>query len=63
MSSGFPDLLTTEEVAEILRVSRKAVYCMVDRGEIPGVTRIGRRLRFNRATLLAWLSTPEHAAQ
>ncbi|WP_240480425.1 helix-turn-helix domain-containing protein [Enhygromyxa salina] len=37
-------LLNTDEVATLLRVSRKAVYCMVDRGEIPGVTKLGRRL-------------------
>ena len=36
-------------------MSRKAVYCMVDRGEIPGVTKIGRRIRFHRDDFLAWL--------
>ncbi|MCA9696779.1 MAG: helix-turn-helix domain-containing protein, partial [Myxococcales bacterium] len=31
------------------------VYIMVDRGEIPGVTRLGRRLRFRRDVIEAWL--------
>jgi excisionase family DNA binding protein len=55
---GFEDLpllLQAEEVAAILRVSRKALYAMVERGEIPGVTRLGRRVRFRRDALEAWL--------
>ena len=54
-ASELPYLLCADEVATLLRVSRKAVYCMVDRGEIPGVTKIGRRIRFHRDDLLAWL--------
>ncbi|WP_045117336.1 helix-turn-helix domain-containing protein [Plesiocystis pacifica] len=53
--TGLPYLLNADEVAALLRVSRKAVYCMVDRGELPGVTRIGRRVRFHRDSLLGWL--------
>ena len=55
---GFEDLpllLQAEEVAKILRVSRKAVYTMAERGELPGVTKLGRRLRFRRDALEAWL--------
>lgn len=52
---ALPYLLCADEVASLLRVSRKAVYCMVDRGEIPGVTKIGRRVRFHRDSLLAWI--------
>jgi excisionase family DNA binding protein len=55
---GFEDLplfLQAEEVAAILRVSRKALYSMVERGEIPGVTKLGRRIRFRRDALEAWL--------
>ena len=37
-------LLTTNEVEELLRTSRPAVYAMVERGQIPGVIRIGRRI-------------------
>jgi excisionase family DNA binding protein len=28
---------------------------MVDRGELPGVTKIGRRVRFHRDSLLEWI--------
>jgi excisionase family DNA binding protein len=51
-----PFLLCAEEVASLLRITRKAVYSMVDRGEIPGVTKIGRRVRVQHDALLAWLT-------
>jgi excisionase family DNA binding protein len=53
---AFPALLTAEEVAShFLRTSRRAVYQMVQRDQIPGVIRIGRRLLFRKDTLVAWL--------
>ena len=52
---SLPMFLQVEEVADLLRVSRKAVYAMVERDEIPGVMKIGRRLRFRRDVLEAWL--------
>lgn len=51
-------LLHADEVAGLLRVTRKAVYSMAQRGEIPGVVRVGRRLRFRRDLLLDWLGVP-----
>ena len=50
-----PELFIPREVAELLRTSRSAVYAMVERGQLPGVTRIGRRLLFRRDALLHWL--------
>jgi excisionase family DNA binding protein len=46
------------EVARLLGVGRDAVYAAAERGEIPGTIRIGRRLVFSRAPLLAWLGNP-----
>ena len=54
-------LLTPTEVAERLRTSRKAIYTMVERAQLPGVVRIGRRLLIREDALLDWLrqkSTP-----
>jgi excisionase family DNA binding protein len=34
---------------------------MVDRGELPGVTKIGRRVRFHRDSLLKWLDSQRAA--
>jgi excisionase family DNA binding protein len=50
-----PMLLTVEEVAEILRTTRDAVYAMNERGQLPGVVRIGRRLLVDSETLVNWL--------
>ena len=50
-----PMLLTVDETAEILRTSRKSVYAMVERGLVPGVTRVGRRVFVRRDELVHWL--------
>lgn len=55
MTSQLPSLLTVDETAELLRTTRKAIYTMVERAQLPGVTRIGRRLLFRRAVVLDWL--------
>jgi excisionase family DNA binding protein len=47
-----PDLLTVPEVATFLRTSPKAVYDMVERGSLPGVVRLGRRVLVRRVDLL-----------
>jgi excisionase family DNA binding protein len=52
---ALPPLLTIEEVAAVLRTSRKGVYAMAERKQLPGVTRIGRRLLVRRDDLLSWL--------
>jgi excisionase family DNA binding protein len=57
-----PLLLTTDEVAAMLRTTRKAVYSMAERAQIPGVTRIGRRLLIRRDDLLSWLEEKRAAS-
>lgn len=56
-----PALLTTDEVAATLRTSRKAIYAMIERHQLPGVVRIGRRVLVREDALVDWLrqkSTP-----
>lgn len=48
-------LLTVGEVANLLRTTKPAVYAMVERGQLPGVTRIGRRVLVRSDALLEWL--------
>ena len=48
-------LMTPDDVARVLRTSRAAVYKMQERGQLPGVRRVGRRLLFDRAALLDWM--------
>ena len=50
------EVLTCGEVAELLRTTRKAGYAMVERGQIPGVVRLGRRLLFREDALVDLLS-------
>ncbi len=50
-----PELLTVQEVATLLRTSTKAVYAMIERGQLPGLRRIGRRVLIRRPELLHWL--------
>jgi excisionase family DNA binding protein len=50
-----PVLLTVTETAELLRTTRRAIYLMVERRQLPGVTRIGRRVLFRADELLDWL--------
>jgi excisionase family DNA binding protein len=50
-----PILITVDEAADLLRTTRRAVYIMLERHQLPGVTRIGRRVLFRSADLLDWL--------
>jgi excisionase family DNA binding protein len=50
-----PLLLTVTETATLLRTTRNAVYAMIERGLLPGVTRIGRRVLVRSADLLDFL--------
>jgi excisionase family DNA binding protein len=51
----WPLLLTVDETAALLRKTRKGVYVMAERGLLPGVTRLGRRVLFRTDVLLHWL--------
>lgn len=50
-----PQVLTVEEVAELMRVDRKTAYAAIAEGGVPGVRRIGRCIRVSRDVLLRWL--------
>ena len=54
-SDGLPMLLTVHDAADLLRTTRRAVYAMVDRRQLPGVIRLGRRVLFRADVLLDWL--------
>ena len=50
-----PFLLTADDLAGLLRTTRRGVYAMTERGQLPGVTRIGRRVLYRRDEVLSWL--------
>lgn len=57
-----PVVLIVDELATLLRVNRKSAYAAIQRGEVPGVRRIGRTVRVHRDTVLAWLSQGQDRA-
>jgi len=54
--SQLPYLLTADEVASLLRTTRKAVYARAERGLLPGIIYDGRRVLVRRDVLLRSLS-------
>lgn len=63
---GLPMLLTVDDLAQLLRTTDRAIYAMVERGQLPGIVRIGRRVLFRSADLLDWLhqkSAPSHRSE
>jgi excisionase family DNA binding protein len=57
-----PPLLTVQELAVLLTTSSSGVYARVARGQIPGVLRIGRTLRFEPRVIARWLSANKASA-
>lgn len=55
-SASLPELADVAEVAAWLKTTPKAIYAMVERAQLPGAVRIGRRLLFERTALVHWLS-------
>ena len=47
--------MTVPEVADLLRTSPAAIYAKIERQQLPGVIRIGRKRLIARADLLKWL--------
>ena len=47
--------LTIPETAKLLRINRGRAYALANDGTLPGVVRLGRTIRVNRAELIAGL--------
>jgi excisionase family DNA binding protein len=48
------DVLTIDELAEYLKVSKSTLYKLVQAGKVPG-QKVGKHWRFRRATIDKWL--------
>lgn len=53
---GLRRRLTIEELAERLRTTPTAIYCLRYRGEGPPAVRVGRRLLFDPVEVEEWLA-------
>ena len=53
-----PDVLTVEQLAELLQVDGKTLRSLAAKGELPG-RKVGRHWRFSRQAVLDWVATPE----
>jgi excisionase family DNA binding protein len=50
-----PDVLTLEQLAQLLQVDEKTVRTLAASGELPG-RKLGRHWRFSRQAVLDWLA-------
>jgi len=55
---GEPDVLTVEQLAQLLQVDEKTVRSLAAKGDLPG-RKVGRHWRFSRHAVLEWLALPE----
>jgi excisionase family DNA binding protein len=58
--SVIPMLLTVDDAANLLRTTRRAIYAMLERRQLPGVIRIRRRVLIRSSELL--VARPEARA-
>jgi excisionase family DNA binding protein len=49
---AMPMLLTVTDAADLLRTTRRAIYAMLERRQLPGVIRIRRRVLIRSTELL-----------
>ena len=52
------DVLTLEQLAQLLQVEETTLRSLAAKGDLPG-KRLGRDWRFSRRAVLDWLATPE----
>jgi excisionase family DNA binding protein len=53
-----PEVLTLEQLAELLQVDEKTVRSLAAKGDLPG-RKLDTEWRFSRQAVLEWLATPE----
>jgi len=61
MASGPVEVMSIDELAEYLKISRSTLYRLAQRGGLPG-QKVGRRWRFHKGAIDDWLRRhPEHS--
>ena len=54
MATGSDEIMTIEELAVYLKVSKSMLYQMAQKGAIPA-SKVGKHWRFHKATIEEWL--------
>ena len=52
-------LLTTEQIMEVLKIKKSTLYSWVHQNKIPHI-KLGRLLRFQESLIAEWIATKEH---
>jgi len=50
------EFFTADELADILKISKRHLYRLVDRGAAPKPVRLGAAVRWHRETVLRWIA-------
>jgi excisionase family DNA binding protein len=53
--NDLPIFLTADEAADLLRTTRKAIYVRIERRQLPGVKKVGKRILIRSSILLEWI--------
>ena len=59
---GLPINMTADDAASMLRTTRKAIYVMIERRQLPGVFRVGRRVLIRTESLVRFIDQQEGAS-
>lgn len=59
MLESYPDVLTVDDVREILNIGRSKAYGLINTGQIKAM-KIGRSIRIPKPMLLEFMSTPSY---
>jgi excisionase family DNA binding protein len=51
-------LLKPEDLGQMLNVSKRHIYSMAAKGQIPAI-KLGKTLRFRHSSVLAWMQAQE----
>jgi len=52
-----PLLLTQPDLASLLQVSPRKIRAMTSTGQVPGVIKLGRCIRYRRADIEKWIAS------